>query len=311
MQTLYTAGAREYIHKKAEKILLPLTVVFSSFLMCNCTFLQGFSPLGVAFLAAFDENLFMYSVLGGVAGYFFFLIGRNSLRYLAALLLFMGLRLFLKFASGKNNAQISAVFCGISLLVTGIITVIPHGGVSDFAFIFTEAVLGGAAAFIFSGGTRAILNKSGLHGAEGLCIGVILAALYMSSVGFSIFGIKLARIVAVAGIFYSALYMGTTPSLITALSAGIVGSLAGESGALLYFSSAALAACAFLPAGKLFCGFGFLGAALIGGFLGGETDRFVFLLIETVAGISIGFLLSPKLARAAGVLKTNEKESGE
>ncbi|MEG2144543.1 MAG: hypothetical protein RRY40_04355, partial [Oscillospiraceae bacterium] len=83
----------------------------------------------------------MYSLMGTAGGYFFFLMGRNSLRYLAAVLLFMGLRGLKKVLAEKNHPELSAVLCTISLLFTGIVTILGGGELSDYVLVIAEAVL--------------------------------------------------------------------------------------------------------------------------------------------------------------------------
>lgn len=274
-----------------------------SFILCRFTLGDSFHPLSLACLSAAGAELFPFSLLGSVLGTFTFLLGKNSLRYLAAILLFTAFRYAFYMFFKRTSPTAEAVMAAVSLLLTALAFVL-----SDFSpfylFIYiAEALIAFACSLIFRKSRECIKSSAPPNAASLLSLFFSLSLVYISLFDVRILGISPLRILAAVTVCCACFYLRPDFLLAIGIIFGICGFIKGDIASLLIFPSGALACLAFIPAGKIFSGAAFFVVALFMLLLNGIDKASVIMLAEIFSAIVTALLIPEKFFAGLSVLK--------
>lgn len=262
---------------------------------------SGFAPLGTAFAASSRGSEMPAAFLGAVIGYVLKNDSLISLRYFASLMalgvIFGALKPFKALAKSAVMPVISAFLC---LLVTGLAIAFSNEiSIISVLAVFCEALLGGAAAYLFLK-VRAVLTLKGglfsLSSKEAVAVAAAGALLLSAVKDIALFGVYPAHICAVIAILLCAFYSREAGGATVGVATGAVLSLGG--GELLYlsaFSFGGLMSGVASTYGKIptFLAFS-LSTASIAVFTRGEVPSIA--LIAEIAFAGAVFLFMPKKA---------------
>ena len=278
-------------------------VTFLSFIFCKFKVGNSFHPLPLACLSAAGAEFFPFSLLGSVLGTFIFLLGKNSLRYLAAILLFSVLRYgFYTFFSGTSPVA-EASMAAVSLLATGLVFIISDFSVSYLFIYLGEALIAFACSLIFRKSMECLERDVPLNPVSVLSLSLTLSLIYISLLDFTLFKISPFKIIAVIMVCCASFYLKPVCPLVLGIIFGICGFIKGDISSLLIFPAGALASLAFLPAGKLFSALSFLISAMFLLLLKGIDTNALFTFAETLTGVTISFFVPKNLLKELSFLK--------
>lgn len=260
---------------------------------------EGFAPFGVAYSSAAKKSSFPAALLGTAVGYILKNDPIDALRYCAALMalgVIFGAIKPLKTLS--ESVALPSVLSFLCLFVTGLaIAFSKEIGILSLLSVFSEALLGSVAAYLFLK-VRCILSLKGsffgLSSKEAVSVVIAGSVLLLSIKDLSLFGIYPSHVLAVLVTLFCAFYSREAGGAVVGICCGTVLSLGSGN---LYF----LAFCAFggLVAGvvsglgriAVYLAFSFCAAAVTVA-VKGETPELSFLLEIAASGVL--FLLMPK-----------------
>lgn len=291
--------------KKNKKLLSVIKKQVSafvlSFLFGYSELASGFAPLGAAFAASTRGAEMPAAFFGAVTGYVLKNDSLISLRYFASLMalgvIFFAIKPFKALSQSSVMPVITSFLC---LLVTGLaIAFSKEITIISILAVFCEALLGGAAAYLFLK-VRTVLSLKGglfsLSSKEAVAVAAAGALLLSAVKDIELFGIHPAHICAVFAVLLCAFYSREAGGATVGVATGAVLSLGG--GELLYlsaFSFGGLMSGVASTYGKIpsFLAFA-LSTASIAVFTRGEVPSVALIAEIAVAGAL--FLIMPKKA---------------
>lgn len=259
----------------------------------------GFAPLGTAFAASSKKSAAPAAFLGAMLGYILKNDSLNSLRYFATLtalaVIFGALRPFKALFENVITPVISAFLC---LFVTGLaIAFSKELTVFSVLCVLCEALLGGAAAYLFLK-VRTVLSLKGglfsLSSKEAVAVAAAGSLLLFAVKDISVFGVFPSHIAAVVSILFCACFSREAGGAVVGAVTGAVLSLGnGDVLYLAVFSFGGLIAGVASTYGKIpvFLSFS-LSVAAIAVFTNGDVPA-VALIIEIIIAGAL-FLFMPK-----------------
>lgn len=267
------------------------------FLFSIAGFSDDFSPFGIAFAGSVSSKYTLSATTGAVVGYFISLDSVNALRYTAAVLalavIIYALKPFKQIAVSVVTPIVTVFVC---LFVTGMAIVFSKGGeILDFLISFSESIVGCAAAFAFTKARGIASVKNGLFSvtSKEITALVISATLLLLSINdINIFGVYIARIVAVFLILLCSYYGREAGGAIVGICNGIAISLgSGNVMLLALYSLGGLLSGAFSNYGRIATLLAFFFSGIVVSTISYSTETIIPTIIEFVfAGVVFFYL---------------------
>lgn len=279
-------------------VFLHISLAFLGFISSRGAIFETLMPFGVVFTGG-CTGVFLPSIATGcLIGYFFPSLGSGGLKYIAALLAIVAVRLVL---SGYKNFCENPFFLGsvavLSNVVTGCVT---YSGVPlDLLKLIAECIIVFCGVLITRLSFNSLSKHSyGLTTDELACIICTASIIIIGLINFTISGVSVGRVIGVFLILISARYAGTAISSACGitLSFACAVSLSFEGGFGIY-AFAGLAAGIFSNLGKYAVAASAVATGIIGiSFMRFENGSILFL--SEIALAACLFLIIP---RSAGI----------
>ena len=260
---------------------------------------ESFSPFGAAFVSASGKKYMLTSAAGASLGYILSTSSVNSLRYVASILaLIVVLGALKPFRAVRDNPLTPVISTFVCLLVTGLaIAFSGEIALSGLLVCFSEAVLGGAASYLFIK-TYSIISVRGSFlsltskEATALVISVMLLLLSIKNISFA--SVYPAHILTALLVLICSYYGKEAGGAIFGVCGGITMSFGtGNIFLLSFYAFGGLLSGVFSNLGKIasFAAFVFAGAG-VSVIAYGTINNYEIFIEAIAAGIC--FLLLPK-----------------
>lgn len=284
-----------------------------SILSCGISFLCGFftsassilssvSPFGIAFVGAVSSDYTLWAGAGAVIGYLTQTSENLSLRYLASVVLLIGLRWSLSFIPNDRLDLYSPLLAGLSLAVTGAAIAFSGNGLYSYGMVVLESAICAASGILFSRSLRSCDGILPTFGTAGVCTAVLLCVLMTGAAKVFDGGFPLVYTAALWGIFCAAGFGRGGQAVTLGAASGVAAALTGRTDLFGVLTVSALAAQAFSPLGRIATAAAAGFAGVLAALSSGET--FIvrpFLLAVAVSGAL--YLVAPlSVMRAMGLV---------
>ncbi len=283
--------------EKKKKIIEQVAFFFLGFLYSLAGFGKGFSPFGVSLSCSAPKTCLISSTLGAVVGYFLLLDSVTALRYTASVLAMTVIMMALKpFKDVLNNVITPIVVVFTCLFVTGLATAVAEGiNAANILLCFSESIVGGASAYVFTRCRNILYSKGGLScltSKDATCIVICVTIFLLSVSGVSIAGIYPSHIAATIMILVCSYYGRESGGAIVGICTGVTLTL-GEGNVYLIgmYAFGGLLSGVFSRFGRLasFAAFVFSGVAVT--MISFGSANIISVMIETfAAGVVFAFL---------------------
>ncbi len=270
-----------------------LIAVFAFFATRTIVF-DSLLPFGLAFCGGCTAVFLPSCAIGALLGYFFNLIGSGGLRYLAALLAIVAIRLVL---SGYQKICNNPFFLGaVASLSNSVTKAVTYSGVPiDLLKLIAESIIIFGAVFIINHTFTSLSSiGSGLAADEMICVVTTMVIIIIGLINFFVFKISVGRTLGIFLLLVSARYGGVTISSACgiALSFACAATSSYENGIGIY-AFAGLAAGIFSSLGKYAAALSVTACGIIGiSFFQFKADSTLFFTEILIA--STLFLLIPR-----------------
>lgn len=251
-------------------------------------------PFGLAFTGGCTAIFLPSCAIGAFIGYFFNLIGSGGLRYLAALLAVVSIRLVL---SGYKKLCDNPFFLGaVATLSNAVTKAVTYSGVPvDLLKLAAECIIIFGAVFVINHTFISLSSVyAGLSTDELICLVATTVIIIIGLINFSVFKISIGRTLGVFLLLVSARYGGVAISSACgiALSFACAATSSYENGIGIY-AFAGLAAGIFSTLGKYATALSVISCGIIGiSFLQFKNDSALFFTELLIAATL--FLLIPR-----------------
>lgn len=274
-------------------VILHIVTAICGFLFANAPIMNNLLPFGAAYTGGVKRKYLAAATAGAALGYIFN-ISNGGFRYVASVFAITTIRFIL----GNERFARSPIFLGgLSFLATGIIHIAVSTSYSgSLITALTEAALAGSATYFV-----AIVfyisptHKSGTDINETAALSFFAAVILLALSKYSILGLSIGRILAVAVIIATARYGQASYGAVSGAVISFVLAISGNE----YFLGAVTFAFSGLICG-IFSTFGTFGmipayifTTLLSTLIIGETELISVLFFEAVIGSGV-FLLLPK-----------------
>jgi len=233
-----------------------------SVLWCGISFLCGFftsassilssvSPFGLAFVGAVGSDYTLWAGAGAVIGYLTQVSDSLSLRYLASVVLLIGLRWSLSFIPKERLDLYSPLLAGFSLAVTGVTVAFSGSASYGYGMVALESAICAASGILFSRAMRSYDGVLPTLGTAGVCTAVLLCVLMTGAAKVFDGGFPPIYAVALWGIFCAAGFGRGGQAVTLGAASGVAAALTGRGDLFGVLTVSALASQAFSPLGRL------------------------------------------------------------
>ena len=192
------AAAPKKIKETAGGLLSMGVWILISFAAANAAVLGGLSPFGAAAVAAARRRDAVGAALGAVMGYIFSMSTGNNVRYIAAVLTVLGLKLvFERFAEGDFVSVLMAA-AGTGFTAFGYAAVTTISGY-NWGIAAAETAIAAGSAYFFKRTSTAFehgKNLAVLSGGDRACVIMTAAIAAASLTGVMVGGISVGGILA-------------------------------------------------------------------------------------------------------------------
>lgn len=292
------ASVKEHTQLTGKELLIQAVthlLIFAASLFCSRAIITDkYLPFGMS-AAAGSPFLFMPSAaLGAIIGYIFPITGEGGFRYIAAVLSIMAIRLLTsKIKFTKEKPLFSGFIALLSAFFTGVSTL--RGLPGGVMFAAVEAILAGGIAYFIHKGISAVLDcQTGLSSQQLTSVIISLSVVLTGVSHIAPAGISVGRIIFIFFILLAARQAGAGTGAIFGVAAALSSAVTGASASVtIMLSFGGLMAGVFADIGKLAEVSAFIGAALIGGVIGGFSHETVGIIVEAVIGCGI-YVMLPK-----------------
>jgi stage II sporulation protein E len=302
---------RAALEKRRDAIAC-LGAAAGGFVTAASPILSAASPFGLAFAGAVDAPQALWATAGAVAGYLTQTDQARSLRYLASLVLLLGLRWALSFLGRERLALYTPLLAALSVAVTGFaVAFSAHDASYGWAMAFCETAICAAAGILFSRALRGARETPALSGTTGICMGVLLCVLLTGAAQISGGLFPAAYWAALYLVLLAARFGHGGQAVVIGAASGVAAALAGDGYLLPVLTACSLATEAFSPLGRV----GVLVSLSLSGLLallsqGISAAALPFLAGSAAAGAA--FWVTPvTVPRALGLVRTPDHTQGE
>lgn len=259
-------SAKENVKKKsaenAEWLLSSGIWIVISFAAANAQLLGELAPFGAAAVAAAKRRDTVGAALGAIMGYIFSMRTGNNARYVAAVLIVMGLKLvFERFAEGDIlSVLIAAAGSGFSSFGYAAMTAISGYG-SGIAF--AETAIAAGSTYFFKRTSTALEHRKSfavLSGSDRACVIMTAAIATASLTGVKVGGLSIGGIIAVFTVLIAASCGKESGGAVAGVAVGAAAALSGGAMAetLSGFAIGGLVSGIFAVFGKAGCAAAFV-----------------------------------------------------
>lgn len=285
---------------KGKKIAEQAVFFFLGFVYSLAGFGKGFSPFGISLSCSAPKSCLVSSTIGAVIGYFILLDSVTALRYTASVLAMAVIMMALKpFRNIVNNVVTPVVVVFTCLFVTGLAVAVAEGiGAANVLLCFSESVVGGASAYVFTRCRSIFYTKGGLScltSKDATCIVMCITIFLLALGGINVGGIYPSHIVSSVMILLCSYYGKESGGAIVGICTGITLTL-GEGNVYLMgmYAFGGLLSGVFSRFGRLssFASFIFAGVAVT--MISFGSADIIPMLIEAFASGVLFFLLTVK-----------------
>ena len=302
---------RAVLSKQRDAAVCVLTAA-CGFVTSASPILSAASPFGLAFAGAVSAPHALWATAGAVAGYLTQTDPAHSLRYLASLVLLLGLRWAFAFADPDRLALYTPLLAALCAAVTGFAVAWSGGDAAyGWAMALCETAICAAAGILFSRALRGAFDGAPFSGTTGVCMGVLLCVLLTGAARILGGSFSPAYWAALWGILLFAQYGRAGQAVVIGAAAGIAAALSGSAGLRPVLTAVSLAAQAFSPLGRS----GTWIAAAVSGVLAllsqGMTYAAAPFLIGTAAAGAAFFLTPFSFLQAAGLVPSPDRTQSE
>ncbi len=274
-------------------VILHIITAVCGFLFANAPIMNNLFPFGTAYIGGVKRKYLAAASAGTALGYMLN-ISNGGFQYAASIFAVTTIRIIL---GGEKFARSPIFLGGLSFFAAGIIRLAvstSYGG--NLIIVLTEAALAGSAAyFVATFFYISPTSKSGTNIIETTALSFFLAIILLALSRYSILGLSMGRILAVALIIAATRYGQASYGAVSGAVISFILAISGNE----YFVGAVTFAFSGLICG-VFSAFGTFGmipayilTTLISTLIIGETELISIMFFEAVIGSGI-FLLLPK-----------------
>lgn len=213
-----------------KKLLGMLGVAAAGYVMAGSRVFGDVAPFGPAFCAAVSPPYTLAAALGTLLGYVFPHGATQNLKYLAAVILVLGLqRLFADKGEKSASALKSAAIALLSLGVSGVVlAVVSDAALYDVLQLAAEVFLCAGAAYFFSRTLAAMQAGWGaVNRSDVSCMIVSFGIVIMGFSSITFAGISVGRVLAVIIVLLCARAGAEAGGAVAGVAAGLAMGLAG------------------------------------------------------------------------------------
>ena len=255
------------IKESAAGLLSTGIWIIISFAAANAVLFGGLAPFGAAAVAAARRRDAVGAAFGAIMGYIFSMSTGNNIRYIAAVLVVLGLKLvFERFAEGDFVSVLMAA-AGTGLTSFGYASMTLISGYNSGIAIAETAVAAGSAYF-FKRTSSAIehgKNLAVLSGGDRACIIMTAAIAAASLTPVTVYNISVGGIIAGLAVLIAAGYGKESGGAVAGVATGTAVALSGDmlGSTLSGYAVGGLIAGIFAVFGKLPCAGAYIAVKLI------------------------------------------------
>ena len=314
MQTASASSERpERLWEGKQELVQQALSAAMGFLFSGASIYGSASPFGVAWAGAAQPDKALASSLGALIGYLFSMgSSSGTMRYLAAIILLMGLRWSLSIFSERTVRMFSPLMAGLSILVTGLAAVLA-GGATLYGVIMTisEVVLTVTGGYLFVKTVQGIANGQAFASGTVIATAVTCGILMISLTRISVGGVSLGHILAIDLVLCCGCFAGQGAGAIAGIAAGLSATLAGDGYLLAGFAAGGLAAGVFSPTGRIGSAAAFAVANAICLVTGSPSQPVIPPLIEVTVASGVFMLLPTGALTRMGLLRPADTADGD
>ena len=303
------AGKKEKLQKTVIKYAMHFIL---GFLFGLSGFNEEFSPFGVAFVSSVAPKFTIVSALGVSVAWFITLDSVSALRFISVALALCviknSLKSFPRFSENELTPVITSFVC---LLITGTAIVLAEEfEIISFLICFSESVIAGISAYLFTK-TRKILELKGglnyLTSKEVIFLVVSFLILVLSIKNVNAYGVYPSHIAVSVLIMICAFYGKESGGAIVGACGGIaLGISSGNVFLLSFYSFGGLVSGLFSGFGRIASAAAFLVSGIAFGVLQFKSIKPIPTLIEVLVSIALFLIISLKFnKKISTVLKPN------
>ena len=293
------AAAPKKIKETAGGLLSMGVWILISFAAANAAVLGGLSPFGAAAVAAARRRDAVGAALGAVMGYIFSMSTGNNVRYIAAVLTVLGLKLvFERFAEGDFVSVLMAA-AGTGFAAFGYAAMTTISGY-NWGIAAAETAIAAGSAYFFKRTSTAFehgKNLAVLSGGDRACVIMTAAIAAASLTGVMVGGISAGGILAGFAVLVAAGYGKESGGAVAGVATGTAVALSGDmlGTTISGYAVGGLIAGIFAVFGKLACAGAYIAVKLII-CLAAANEYPVFTPVYEAAIAAAAFVLIPERA---------------
>ena len=293
------AAAPKKIKETAGGLLSMGVWILISFAAANAAVLGGLSPFGAAAVAAARRRDAVGAALGAVMGYIFSMSTGNNVRYIAAVLTVLGLKLvFERFAEGDFVSVLMAA-AGTGFAAFGYAAMTTISGY-NWGIAAAETAIAAGSAYFFKRTSTAFehgKNLAVLSGGDRACVIMTAAIAAASLTGVMVGGISVGGILAGFAVLVAAGYGKESGGAVAGVATGTAVALSGDmlGTTISGYAVGGLIAGIFAVFGKLACAGAYIAVKLII-CLAAANEYPVFTPVYEAAIAAAAFVLMPEKA---------------
>ena len=291
-----------HLETQAGKMFLNAATSFlAGLLTSRATILGGFSPFGIAMVAASSRTDSIFALLGAGIGYLLPYGPEYQMRYVAAaIIVFIFKWLFSGFEDTYQNPILLPAIAAAASLLTGIAVIISSGMTLSLTVdLVAETLICSCAVVFFEKALPFLRSPSRLWGLNrrelvSIIITYCVMLLAVSQLNFS--GIALGRIIGVVTVLIAARYGSEAGGCITGAAVGLILGLGDRNMMFILggYAFGGLMAGIFASAGRFGCTAAFILANAVVDISVGSTPQVIAGLYEVMAATVIFMLLPEK-----------------
>lgn len=261
-QVIQNVNLKKHLATGSRIISLQAAAFAAGFFMARSQVFEQFTPFGVALTAGVPGEYTFAAAAGALIGYLIPTAGQSNIRYMGAVALAaLAVWLLNCFVKPAKKAAFAALCSGASLLSVLTVLSLAGEGTASVASIIGESFLAAGAAYFLSFFSNTLQNGRSILSTHEIASAAISVTLLLTSLmGFQIYDISPARMLAVLIILYAARYGKEQTGAIAGIAAGFAVYLADSSltSAAIGFALGGLIAGIFSPLGKFGTSAGFI-----------------------------------------------------
>lgn len=299
-------------YKSGEKVVWQAASAAVGFAMGGASVLTTVSPFGVAWAGSAPPQQMLATAAGSILGYALMLRGEGVLRYIASLVLLLGLRWALAFIPKSRMQFYTPLMAAVSVLTTGMsVALSGDRSALSYAVVFCETAITATAGILFVKARRSLREGAAFVRTNGICSGITLCVLYMGLSNLTIGGFYPARAAAGWIILCCGCFAGAGAGATAGLAAGLAAALSGQPVLLAPFGAGGLAAGMFSPLGRLGAAGAFAATATLTLMSQGRSELLAASLLETAVACALLMVTPLSLLRRLGLMPAPDAAQGE